>query len=102
MTTNELRTVYQTILEVIEEKVPNRRTPYIHPADDTNKGNGHTYKIHTTAGYNHIWTEVLARLKEKGITWYHSVNRYKDVNIKKVVESKWVGIRSIKHPRSSK
>jgi hypothetical protein len=100
--TNELRTVYQTILEVISDMVPNRRTPYIHPADDTDKGNGFTYKIHRSAGFNHIWPVVLERLEAQGITWYLSVNRYKDEETKDVVPTKWYGIRSVKHSKTTK
>lgn len=100
--TNELRTVYQTIVEVITDLEPGRRLPYIHPADDTEVGNGYTYKIHRTVGLNHIWPVVLERLEAKGITWYLSVNRYKDEETKDVVPTKWYGIRSVKHSKTTK
>ena len=97
MTTDTLRIVYQTIVEVITDLEPGRRLPYIHPADDTEVGNGYTYKIHRTVGLNHIWPTVLGRLEKKGITWYRSALRYKDLKTKKEKIADWVGIRSVKH-----
>jgi hypothetical protein len=99
------------IRQVISRMHPGKRY-YLHDADDSNKGIGHTFKIPRSAGMANVWGPILKELKQDGQTWYRSkLYHYKtDKNGKLVLDedgnkiklqSDWIGIRTEKDFKKS-